>query len=39
MVITSLYADLELPRVDVFTFLFKRKDQKFPDSHRIYSPS
>ncbi|KAK3617048.1 hypothetical protein LTR56_025559 [Elasticomyces elasticus] len=37
MVTTSLYADLELPSVDIFTFLFKRKEQKFPDSHPIFS--
>ncbi|KAL5348601.1 hypothetical protein ACLOAV_006018 [Pseudogymnoascus australis] len=36
MVIRSQYADLDLPSVDIFTFLFKRQDQKFPDSHPIF---
>ncbi|KFY38639.1 hypothetical protein V494_04270 [Pseudogymnoascus sp. VKM F-4513 (FW-928)] len=36
MVLTSPYPDLEIPNVDIFTFLFRRKDQKFPDSHPIY---
>jgi hypothetical protein len=36
MVIRSPYPDLDLPSVDIFTFLFKRKDQKFPDSHRKF---
>ncbi|OBT43643.1 hypothetical protein VE00_05241 [Pseudogymnoascus sp. WSF 3629] len=36
MVIRSPYPDLDLPSVDIFTFLFKRKDQKFPESHPIF---
>lgn len=33
MVVKSRYPDLDLPVVDIFSFLFKRKDRKFPDSH------
>ncbi|KAI1371673.1 hypothetical protein F4677DRAFT_463910 [Hypoxylon crocopeplum] len=36
MVIKSQYPDLNLPSVDIFTFLFKRKDRKFPDNHPIF---
>ena len=39
MVTTSLHEDLEFPSVDIFTFLFKREDQKFPNSHRMHTPS
>lgn len=33
MVVQSRYPDLDLPSVDVFTFLFERKDRLFPDTH------
>ncbi|KFZ10893.1 hypothetical protein V502_07856 [Pseudogymnoascus sp. VKM F-4520 (FW-2644)] len=36
MVIRSRYEDLDLPSVDIFTFLFKRKDRNFPDTHQIF---
>lgn len=40
MVIKSRYPELNLPSVDIYTFLFKRKDRKFPDEHRkSHSPS
>jgi hypothetical protein len=39
MVIKSRYADPNLPSVDIYTFLFKRKDRKIPDEHRkFHSP-
>jgi hypothetical protein len=34
MIIKSRYLELNLPSVDIYTFLFKRKDKKFPDEHR-----
>ncbi|KAH8656262.1 hypothetical protein BGZ61DRAFT_434597 [Ilyonectria robusta] len=36
MVTKSHYPDLDLPNVDIFSFLFKRKDRPFPDSHPIF---
>lgn len=27
----STYVDLDIPNVDIFTFLFERKDRKYPD--------
>lgn len=34
MVIKSRYPDLNLPSVDIYTFLFKRKNPDFPDKQR-----
>jgi len=40
MVITNRSPELDLPIVDIYTFLFKRKDRKFPDEHgKSYSSS
>ncbi|CAM1508738.1 Fc.00g055860.m01.CDS01 [Cosmosporella sp. VM-42] len=36
MIIKSRYPDLELPSLDIFSFLFKRQDRKFPDRHPIF---
>ncbi|KAK4995655.1 hypothetical protein LTR28_000449, partial [Elasticomyces elasticus] len=36
MVIKSRYPELNLSSVDIYTFLFKRKDRKFPDEHPIF---
>ncbi|OBT91665.1 hypothetical protein VE01_10320 [Pseudogymnoascus verrucosus] len=36
MVTKSRHSDLDLPSVDIFTFLFKRTNRKFPDSHPIF---
>ncbi|KFY89894.1 hypothetical protein V498_06283 [Pseudogymnoascus sp. VKM F-4517 (FW-2822)] len=36
VIIKSRHSDLDLPSVDIFTFLFRRKDRKFPDSHPIF---
>ncbi|EEU37978.1 uncharacterized protein NECHADRAFT_47971 [Fusarium vanettenii 77-13-4] len=36
MPVKSRYSDLDLPLVDIFSFLFKRKDCKFPDNHPIF---
>jgi hypothetical protein len=27
----SLYPDIDIPNVDLWTFLFERKDREFPD--------
>ncbi|KAK4985887.1 hypothetical protein LTR50_005676 [Elasticomyces elasticus] len=36
MVVRSRHPKLNLPYVDIYTFLFKRKDRKFPDEHPIF---
>ncbi|KAI1487214.1 hypothetical protein F5X96DRAFT_681391 [Biscogniauxia mediterranea] len=36
MVIKSLHADLDIPSLDLWEFLFERKDKPFPDDKEIY---
>ena len=36
MIIKSLYPDIEIPTVDLFTFLMKRTDRSFPESQGMY---
>jgi 4-coumarate--CoA ligase len=31
MPVNSLYPDVHIPNVDLFTFLFERKDKLYPD--------
>ena len=32
---TSLYPDVEIPKTDIFSFLFERNDKSFPDDKII----
>lgn len=34
----STYVDLDIPNVDIFTFLFERKDREYPDEKGMCIP-
>ncbi|RAH86406.1 acetyl-CoA synthetase-like protein [Aspergillus japonicus CBS 114.51] len=36
MPVSSLYPSVEIPNVDIWTFLFERKDREYPDDKVIY---
>ncbi|KAI5927794.1 hypothetical protein F4810DRAFT_649467 [Camillea tinctor] len=36
MVIKSLHADLDIPNLDLWEFIFERKDRPFPDDKELY---
>ncbi|KAI1082752.1 acetyl-CoA synthetase-like protein [Whalleya microplaca] len=36
MVVKSLHEEIEIPNLDIWTYLFERKDKSFPDDKEIY---
>jgi 4-coumarate--CoA ligase len=32
----SLYPDIDIPNVDLWTFLFERKDRAYPDDKGVF---
>ena len=34
----STYVDIDIPNVDIFTFLFENKDREYPDDKGILVP-
>ncbi|PVH73213.1 acetyl-CoA synthetase-like protein [Cadophora sp. DSE1049] len=39
MPVKSLYPDIDIPNVDLFTFLFERKDRPYADEKRLFQDS